>query len=288
MPAIKHILFPFDFSPPGVLASRFVRSTAQHFGARVTLIGIVPPVWNVPPPIGIPPVPAVDEERKAEGMETLLKDALITELGGVTVERVVEHGDPGVRIAEFAASQSVDLIMMPTHGLGVFRSLLIGSVTAKVLHDAACPVWTATHAEEQRSPETPKTVLCAVDGTPQTGALAAWAAEYAKQMGAALKLLHVVPPLSDWLSLPSERDLQEQAREEGRARVQAHLTAAGLGDVAPRVAVGQIADTVTEEARQEGAHLIVIGRGALHSPMGRMRSHAYAIIHKSPCPVISV
>jgi hypothetical protein len=30
----------------------------------------------------------------------------------------------------------VDLIMMPTHGVGTFRSFLVGSVTAKVLHDA--------------------------------------------------------------------------------------------------------------------------------------------------------
>jgi nucleotide-binding universal stress UspA family protein len=39
--------------------------------------------------------------------------------------------------------------MMATHGTGLFRSLLIGSVTAKVLHDARCPVWIATRAEEQ-------------------------------------------------------------------------------------------------------------------------------------------
>ncbi len=288
MPAIKHILFPFDFSPPGVLASRFVRHTAERFGASVTLLGVVPPIWNVPPPLGIPPVASVDEERKARGMETLLQTALSTELDGLVVERVVEHGDPGLRIADYAESHKVDLIMMPTHGFGVFRSLLIGSVTAKVLHDAACPVWTATHAEEQHSPEAPKTVLCAVDGTPKTPALAQWAAEYCRQMGASLKLLHVVPPLSDWLALPSERDLQEQAREEGRARVQAQLASVGLGDLAPRVAVGQIADTVTEEARQEGAHLIIIGRGTLQATMGRLRTHAYAIIQKSPCPVLSV
>ncbi len=36
----------------------------------------------------------------------------------------------------------LDLIMMPTHGGRHFRSLLIGSVTAKVLHDVRCPVWT--------------------------------------------------------------------------------------------------------------------------------------------------
>src|ERR1700683_3559943 len=118
---------------------------------------------------------------------------------------MTSSGDPALRIADFAHENAVDLIMMATHGTGLFRSLLIGSVTAKVLHDAKCAVWTATHAEEQRSPDVPRTILCAVDGTDKTPALIQWAAEFSQRMGASLKVLHVVPPISDWLSLPSER-----------------------------------------------------------------------------------
>ncbi len=288
MATIKHILFPFDFSPPGVLAARFVRTTAERYGARVTLLGVIPPIWNVPPPLGIPPLPAVAEEQKARGMETLLATALSGELAGLPVQRAIEHGDPAWKIVDFAAANAVDLIMMPTHGFGIFRSLLLGSVTAKVLHDAKCAVWTATHAEEQHAKDLPRTILCAVDGTPKTAALVQWASEYSQRMGAGLKLLHVVPPLSDWLSLPSERELQEQAREEGRAKVETQLQAIGLAGLVPRVAVGPIADTVTEDARQEGADLVIVGRGTLPSAMGRIRTHAYAIIQKSPCPVLSV
>jgi nucleotide-binding universal stress UspA family protein len=288
MPTIKHILFPFDFSPPGFLAARFVSQTAKDFRARVTLLGVVPPVWDVPPPIGIPPLPAVDQEHQERGMKARLETALSDELAGLTVERATERGDPALKIAEFAEANAVDLIMMPTHGFGIFRSLLIGSVTAKVLHDAKCAIWTATHAEEQRSRELPRTILCAVDGTSKTPELAKWASEYSQGLGATLKLLHVVPPLSDWLALPSERELQEQAREAGRAKIDAQLESVGLAQLSPRVAVGPIADTITEEARQEGADLVIIGRGAAQSSMGRLRSHAYAIIQKSPCPVVSV
>ena len=49
---------------------------------------------------------------------------------------------------KWAKANQIDLIMMPTHGYGRFRALLLGSVTAKVLHDADCPVWTAVHREE--------------------------------------------------------------------------------------------------------------------------------------------
>jgi nucleotide-binding universal stress UspA family protein len=76
-------------------------------------------------------------------------------------------------------------------------------------------------------------------------------------------------------------------REEARAKINAMQREAGV-DAPVRIAVGQIADTVTEEARQEGADLILIGRGSLQSPLGRLRTHAYGIIHKSPCPVLSV
>jgi nucleotide-binding universal stress UspA family protein len=52
--------------------------------------------------------------------------------------------------------------------------------------------------------------------------------------------------------------------------------------------VGEIVTTITEEARQEGADLIVLGRGPMHETLGRLRTHAHGIIQRSPCPVLSV
>jgi nucleotide-binding universal stress UspA family protein len=286
---IKHILFPFDFSEQGSQAAPFVSAIASRYGARVTLLSVLPPVWDFPI-LGVPVVTSADRNMEGElksRLDGALTKELGGELGGIPVERATSSGDPGLTIADFAHTTGVDLIMMATHGTGLFRSLLIGSVTAKVLHDAKCPVWTATHAEEQHSPAVPRTILCAVDGTSKTPALIQWAVEFAQRMGASLKLLHVVPPTSDWLALPSERELQEQVREEARAKIRAMQRTAGV-DTPVRIAVGQIADTVTEEARQEGADLILIGRGSLQSSLGRLRTHAYGIIQESPCPVLSV
>jgi hypothetical protein len=71
------------------------------------------------------------------------------------------EGDPAREITDYAQEQGADLIMMPTHGYRTFRSLLLGSVTAKVLHDAACPVWTGVHVED--SPPAPaKCRTCAM------------------------------------------------------------------------------------------------------------------------------
>lgn len=285
MATIKHILFPFDFSNQSELAAPFVRAAAQRLQAQVTLLGVVPPVWDVPV-AGMPAV-MVDTVAMERSLELRLEKALTKEFEGLNIQRETRAGDPALQITEFAEGNRADLIMMPTHGCGLFRSLLIGSVTAKVLHDAKCPVWTATHAEEQRSPPAPRVIVCAVDGTPKTPALMQWAADFARQMGSTLRLLHVVPRISDWLALQEERELQEQVRDEARAKLEAQRLSAGV-DAPVRIAVGNVSTTVTEEARQEGADLVIIGRGTLQAPFGRLRTHAYGIVQAAPCPVLSV
>jgi len=272
MSAIRHILYPYDFSPKCDDVVPFVRALAQRVGARITLLSVAPPG-------------EVGEATDAlqQRLDRALPDAFPT----LFVERVALAGDAAFRIADFSARRSVDLVMMPTHGLGLFRTMLIGSVTAKVLHDAACPVWTAAHADAQTALPLPRTVMCAVDDSDAGADLTRCAAAFSAIVGARLQLLHVVGPVTDWSSLESERRLQERVREQTRARIGERLQARAV-DAPLRVAVGGIVQTVVEEARQEGADLVIIGRGAVTEPFGRLRTHAYGIIHRSPCPVISV
>ena len=53
-------------------------------------------------------------------------------------------------------------------------------------------------------------------------------------------------------------------------------------------ALGEIVETITQQARADGSDLIVLGRGAIHETLGRLRTHAHGIIQDSPCPVLSV
>jgi nucleotide-binding universal stress UspA family protein len=283
---IRHILFPFDFSAQGSQVVPFVRALASRFSASVTVLAVVPPTFEIMPAgMGVRTGESVSDWVGA--LQSRLDQALVTEFADLPVERITDAGDPGFRIIDFAHSHGVDLIMMPTHGLGLFRSLLVGSATSKVLHDARCPVWTATHAEQQRTGGRPKTILCAVDGTAASGALLEWAADFSTRVGAALKLLHVVGAITDWPSLERESALQEQVRQAAHNNIVSLQACAGVQ--APlRVAVGEIVATVTGHARDEGADLILIGRGSLQSALGRLRTHAYGIIQRSPCPVLSV
>lgn len=285
MPTIKHILLPFDFSAASLAAIPYVRALANQVHAKVTVLSVVPPTWIAPPGLIVSPAgsdPEVLQKALQDNLDQQAMDGLES-----PPARVTAVGDPAGKIAEFTRDNAVDLVMMPTHGHGLFRRLLLGSVTSKVLHDVHCPVWTAAHAEKQHAEELPRKVLCAVDGTEKSVAIAQWAADFSGQAGASLQLLHVVRPISDWLALQSEQALQEEMRTEARGRIESNLKAGGL-DFPLRVAVGEIVATITEEARQEGADAIVLGRGAIHDTLGDLRSHAHGIIQRSPCPVLSV
>ncbi len=286
MSSIQHILFPFDFSPAGSRTALYVAAFANRMSAKVTLFSAVPPIWNEPL-AGMGPVVVQDPDELNRQVKKRLDETFTQELAGIEVERIAGTGDPATLITEFAHNQNVDLIMMPTHGFGLFRSLLLGSVTAKVLHDSKCPVWTSAHTEKQESPHLPSKVLCAIDGTSESFIVLEWAAAFCRDVAASLNLLHVVRPASDWLALESERDLQESLRQQAQARIQDILRTAAV-DAPLRVTVGEIAATVAEEAREQAVHLVLLGRGSLQSTMGRLRTHEYGIIQSSPCPVVSV
>ena len=218
MPTIKHILFPLDFSAAGLAAISYVRAMANQLHAKVTVLSVVPPTWVSPPGL-IPPPAGSDPVALQNALQAHLDKLAIDGLESPPA-RLTVVGDPAMKIAEFTRDNAVDLVMIPTHGHGLFRSLLLGSVTSKVLHDVHCPVWTAAHAEKQHAQAVPRKILCALDATEKSVALAQWAADFSRQVDASVQLFHVVRPISDWLSLETEQTLQEELRAESRTRIE--------------------------------------------------------------------
>jgi nucleotide-binding universal stress UspA family protein len=189
---------------------------------------------------------------------------------------------------EFATEEHADLIMMPTHGYGPFRRLLLGSITAKVLHDAECLVWTAVHTPDTPSdvPAQPRRIACAVDLGPQSSSVLSWASRLSGEFGAALSVIHVVasldPRTEDYYLAPEWRG---HVIGEARSELARLLQTEGVnGEI--HIEVGAIADAVVYAARTVPADLLIIGRSG--GVTGRLPTNAYAIIRQSPCPVLSV
>ena len=64
MPAIRHILFPFDFSKRCHGAAPFVRAMANRFSAKITIVSVAQPFWITG--AGNPPPPALIDTCKDE------------------------------------------------------------------------------------------------------------------------------------------------------------------------------------------------------------------------------
>jgi nucleotide-binding universal stress UspA family protein len=64
---------------------------------------------------------------------------------GMSVQRILLHGDPATELLAFATSVHADLIATGSHGHGFVARMLIGSVTTRILRCATCSVLTIPH-----------------------------------------------------------------------------------------------------------------------------------------------
>jgi nucleotide-binding universal stress UspA family protein len=201
------------------------------------------------------------------------------------VECFAEAGEPGTVINQTIEQQACDLVMMPTHGWGPLRKLLLGSVTAKILHDSSAAVWTAGPAVARQAPPY-RSIVCALDETEEAEAVLRAASWLAQQYNASLATLHVVTlplttPELDYVLC--EKELVASANARMRE------LKSNLGISAPyRVTGGMVATTIREEAVRRNADLIVTGRGLAQGGLTRIWSSLYEIVREAPCAVLSL
>ncbi|HVW07432.1 MAG TPA: universal stress protein [Bryobacteraceae bacterium] len=279
MTQIKRVLFPIDFSPACSGAARYVEALAGRFEAEIMLLHVVGPGEH-----------ALAEELMPHRRQQLDAFAAGDLRYFSTCIECVTGGDPAAAIQNTAKRWGADFIMIPSHGLGIFRRLMLGSVAAKVLHDAECPVWTSVHAEEAPELENIhcRKVLCAVDLGPGSRAVLSWAAWFANEQGAALGIVHAVAP---WPSayyggFPEDAMSQTFTTQAGSKIAELKHDTNVEGEVF--TAAGEICQTVAGAAAEFGADVLVTGRHSGNGASQYLGPHAYSIIRRSPCPVISI
>lgn len=277
MRMLSKLLIPIDFSERCLGAARFAIPLAERFGSEVTLLHVAP-------------VPTVDWSVNADRQERVnkqLSDFLCAAFSHLQPRRILRVGSPAQEIVAYAEEDHSDLIMMPTRGYGAVRRLLLGSVTAKVLHDARCPVWTGAHLSKGPTAGwiNPSTILCAADADAGSERALVWASRLAAELDADLLLVHVDPRLAS----PDGDDLSEYMPglvAEGNLKMQ-QLQAASGTSAQVVLRAGSIPHAVSQAAQDLDADLVVIGRGRAVGP-GRLGLNTYGIIRESQCPVVSV
>lgn len=154
----RDILFATDFSDASRLAGQTAAEMTRHFGARLHVLHVVPPVTD--------PTPA----------PAALK-AAAAELGaGLSPVTAVVSGRAASQIVNYARRHAIGLIVLGTHGrTGVSRALL-GSVAEAVMRRAPCRVLTVPPAAKGAPAPMPiedveETTSCVVCGQASQGDL---------------------------------------------------------------------------------------------------------------------
>ena len=286
----SRILFPVAFSERCRGAARYAGALSCHFHAELVLLHVVAP----PPSVFGGPEAVAYPADLFDGMldksKTDLEAFPSEELQGLNVTRVVLEGDPARTIIQYAHAERFDLIVMPTHGYGPFRRFLLGSVTAKVLHDADCPVWTGPHMEQAPARESLslRHIVCAVDLGPQSQAIVDWAVGMADEFKSDVAFVHAIPSsLAGMGDVYLDSQWCVRVASAARERILCLQEAAGSkGEI--YIEEGDAPFAVSEAARRLHADLLVIGRGSDSGLVGRLRANAYAILRESPCAVVSI
>lgn len=292
MSDVKHILLPIDFSQRALAAVRYAAAIARCFRSSLTMIHVRAPLviaWELNANDGRQ-IRRVLEKQKAL-FEKNLKSFMTDELQGFAAKRVLLEGDPAQMIVDYACSNGVDLIVTPTRGDGIFRRYLLGSVIAKVLHDAPCPVLTTIHAEDIQPDLNWQlhNILCAVNpGSGDEEALL-WAYGLASSLEARLSIVRAMPSLSYHPeTYYLESDMGRVLARDAREKIIKMLSACGIPEPAIHIRNGSAARVVQSVAQDHKADLVVIGRALGNGNLGRLCTDSYGIIRESPCPVVSV
>lgn len=143
----QKILVPLDGSAPAENALNLAVDMARCYGGEVTVLQVQEEAMDVGnAAIARATGLATGSSDQASAImrqqaEAYLRDVVLQRMdAGVQILTVVASGQAAECILRFANEQSIDLIVMATHGRTGLRRLAFGSVTEDVLHDAKCPV----------------------------------------------------------------------------------------------------------------------------------------------------
>lgn len=123
-PLVRNVLFATDFSDASRVAGESAAAFARHFGARLHVLHVVPPITD--------PTPAPEALRAAAAeLER-----------GVAVVTAIASGRVARQIVDYAQRHAIDLIVIGTHGRTGVSHALLGSVAEAVTRRARCRVLT--------------------------------------------------------------------------------------------------------------------------------------------------
>ena len=289
------VLAPVDFSNDSARGLQLAAEIARRHAARLTVLHVD----------GLPAYSRqLQEFTKDQAWGEYLSEhdrALEKRLRDFTrplefegdIAFAVARGDAAAAIVAHARKQACDLLVIAPRGSGYGQQFLLGSVSAQVASDAACPVLVArSRAGIGLFGGGFADPLVAVSDSE----LAARAVELTlglSRAGAHVELLHVLesceipggPPLPGGFHEAVARSRHDiEARLE---RLTAPLVSAGHA-TSVRVETGDPSFSILCRAETNANGLIVVARKTSASGTGTLSTPAYRMVKHAPVPVLIV
>ncbi len=191
----QHLLVPLDGSAFAESALAIAGTVARGSDTVIHL------VHAHQPPVVLGPLAGMAEDPRpssdfVEQMQAYL--ARVAEgLAPIPTRTYVRTGPVGEVVAEYAAREAIDLIVVSTHGRGGLGRAWLGSGTEAIIVHAPVPVLVHHPVGEDATPAiaSPAEVLVAVDRSEFSVQILPAAAQYARALGAALVVATVAEPI---------------------------------------------------------------------------------------------
>jgi nucleotide-binding universal stress UspA family protein len=281
---LKRILCATDFSPGSFTVLPVVASIARRYGAKV----FVSNVWTPLPYTMVTPE-AVNIMEKRQEQVARLKLTEFQQAAsafGISPRIITRSGDPVVELERIVREQDIDLAVISTHGRVGLKHLTMGSVAEALFRNLSCPVFAVgPHLAHRFSRKVEiRNILFPTDMSEDSRAVLAYLASLAKEYGAKLTFLHVLPEETG--QNPDARSLAEPLRQEMMRIFCSAISPNCRADFA--IEFGDPAATILRYAQEMNADLIGFGVRPVNDVVLLLRNTvAYRVILDAHCPVLT-
>jgi nucleotide-binding universal stress UspA family protein len=299
----KQVLIATDFSDASRRALAYAIAIARRYSSALSIVHAVVPEPREPIPLDALPRELNRRWLEAEQeMKNLDGEARIDDLNH---HMLLERGRVWDVLGSVIQRESVDLLVLGTHGRGGLKKLALGSDAEEVLRLAPCPVLTiGPHVQPAGSrPIEFRRILFATDFGAAANKAFSHALSLAEDCRAKLVLLHLVPPMPvadlgpaaygpSCYAAEEYTNWQRTTRDDSMRKLSKLLPPSAELAARPEYVAGTdfLPEGILEIAAAHRIELIVMGANPTTSP--RMAAHIpwgliHEIICRAKCPVLT-